>query len=196
MSIKDFFTVPQDEKISDRAFARVLISSICSILLCMICLAGTTWAWFISNAESPSVMSIATITMDTTLLQGEEEIHAAEDGSYTLPVGAYVLQMDVENDVAETVPTVYVLMTVTQDGAESTYYRAFSVTDRTAAIAITVEGTPVTLRLNTRWALPAAEPLGDSLTFIGEDTTTTTESTSPTETTTSVTEESTLPTEE
>ena len=77
MSIKDFFTVPENEKISDRAFTRVLISTICGILLCMICLAGTTWAWFISNVEGPgSVMSIASISVDATLLQGEDEILA------------------------------------------------------------------------------------------------------------------------
>ena len=168
MSIKDFFTVPENEKISDRAFTRVLISSICGILLCMICLAGTTWAWFISNVEGPgSVMSIATISVDTSLLQGEEAILAAEDGSYTLPAGEYTLHVDVNNNATTTVPWVYVLLSVTEGDTESHHYWAFDTSPDEATVAITVDGAPVTLHLYTRWAQPEAEPITDSLSLCG-----------------------------
>ena len=167
MSIKDFFTVPQDEKISDRAFARVLISSICSILLCMICLVGTTWAWFIANTESHSVMSIATITIDATLQQGEDEILAAEDGSYTLPAGNYTLHVNVDNNATTTVPWVYVLMSVSEGDTESHHYWSFDSSPDEATVSITVDGAPVTLHLYTRWAQPEAKPMPDCLTLNG-----------------------------
>ena len=176
MSIKDFFTVPENEKISDRAFTRVLISSICGILLCMICLAGTTWAWFISNVEGPgSVMAIATISVDATIMQGEDEVVAAEDGSYTLPAGNYTLHVTVDNDATATVPWVYVLLSATEGEEESHHYWAFDTSPGEATVAITVDSAPVTLHLYTRWAQPEAEPMTDSLALSGGTETTPTE---------------------
>ena len=52
MRIQDLFTIPEGKKATDKVFGRVLISSICSILLCMVCLASTTWAWFTVSLEN------------------------------------------------------------------------------------------------------------------------------------------------
>ena len=61
MGIKKLFTVPEGEKITEQVFCRVLISSICSMLLCMACLAGTTWAWFTVSIENTgNVIEIGT----------------------------------------------------------------------------------------------------------------------------------------
>lgn len=49
--LKYLFTVPEGEKVSDRHLKRVLISSVCSILLTMSCLFGTTWAWYIASVQ-------------------------------------------------------------------------------------------------------------------------------------------------
>ena len=162
MHIRDFFTVPADKKISDKAFARVLISSICGILLCTCCLAGTTWAWFIAGVENPNnVITIATVTAQATILQGEDEIVPEADGSYTLPTGAYTLLLSVDNN-ATTAQPVYVLMTVSKNGVDTTYYRAFSDT-APATVAITVEDGPIAVRFATRWSQPVALPLTDTL---------------------------------
>ena len=40
--MKELFAVPEGKKITEKMFGRVLISSVCSILLCMACLIGTT----------------------------------------------------------------------------------------------------------------------------------------------------------
>ena len=59
MHIKDLFAVPKVENISEKMFGRVLLSSVCSILLCTACLVGTTWAWFtveVKSAESSIVI--------------------------------------------------------------------------------------------------------------------------------------------
>lgn len=52
MRIKDLFTVPTGQKVTEKHLRRVLISSVCSILLCMSCLVGTTWAWFTVSIEN------------------------------------------------------------------------------------------------------------------------------------------------
>lgn len=52
MHIKDLFAVPEGKNISEKMFGRVLLSSVCSILLCTACLVGTTWAWFTAEVKS------------------------------------------------------------------------------------------------------------------------------------------------
>ena len=52
MRLKNLFTVPEDQKMTEKIFRRVLISSICSILLCVSCLFGTTWALFKVELEN------------------------------------------------------------------------------------------------------------------------------------------------
>lgn len=48
----DLFYVPKYEKVSDKAFLRIMLSSVFGVLLCGICLAGLTWAWFTSSISS------------------------------------------------------------------------------------------------------------------------------------------------
>lgn len=52
MRIKNPFTVPTNENVTEKHLYRVLLCSVCSILLCMGCLAGTTWAWFTVSIEN------------------------------------------------------------------------------------------------------------------------------------------------
>ena len=52
MRIKHLFTVTPEEKLTEKRLLQVLISSVCSMLLCMACLAGTTWAWFEVSIEN------------------------------------------------------------------------------------------------------------------------------------------------
>lgn len=68
MRIKELFTVPNGKKVTEKVFGRVLISSICSILLCMACLAGTTWAWFAVSIENKgNVIQIGTPEVTVTV---------------------------------------------------------------------------------------------------------------------------------
>lgn len=52
MRIKRLFTVAPEEKLTEKRLLQVLVSSVCSMLLCMSCLAGTTWAWFTVSVEN------------------------------------------------------------------------------------------------------------------------------------------------
>ena len=56
---------------------RVLISSICSILLCMTCLVSTTWAWFAISIENEQ-NEIVTAEL-TDLLTDLKGAHACEE---------------------------------------------------------------------------------------------------------------------
>lgn len=50
--LSSLFYVPKYEKVSDKAFLRMMLSSVFGILICGICLAGLTWAWFSSAVTS------------------------------------------------------------------------------------------------------------------------------------------------
>ena len=50
--IKYLFTVPKNQKVTEKAMMRVLVSTICSILLCVTCLVSTTWAWYTVSLTS------------------------------------------------------------------------------------------------------------------------------------------------
>ena len=194
MCIKDMFRVPDGEKVTDKAFSKVLASSICGILLCMACLAGTTWAWFTADmASTDNVIQIATVTVDATVTP--DDAVAVEDGRYTLPEGDYAVQVRVDNNATAAARPVYVLVTVTQDGGDTLYYLTFANDATETTVPLTVEGSSATLRFTALWSQPAALPLGDTATVIGEDAATTTTTTTTTTTATESTTTETAPTE-
>ena len=43
-----------NEKLSDKAFARLALTSILGILVCIICLCSTTYAWFTGSVQVDS----------------------------------------------------------------------------------------------------------------------------------------------
>jgi len=92
MKVKALFSVPEGKRITEKYLYRVLISSVCSILLCMSCLIGTTWAWFtVSIENTENVIEIGTpsvvvsvdgvgFTSGNTLPGGEQHtIHVSHD---------------------------------------------------------------------------------------------------------------------
>ena len=79
MRIRNLFTVPEGEKVTEKMFGRVLVSSVCSILFCMACLAGTTWAWFSASIQNTdNVIQIAEVTANVTVR--EVTANAAAEG--------------------------------------------------------------------------------------------------------------------
>ena len=100
MRIKNLFCVPEGKKVTEKMFAKVLVSSICSILLCMACLVGTTWAWFSVSVENTgNEIQIATVTAVVKVLQGENEI-SKSNGSYTLQSGTYDVEITLTNNTS------------------------------------------------------------------------------------------------
>ncbi len=75
MRLKDFFAVPAGKKVTEKDLHRVLVSSICSILLCMACLVSTTWAWFAVSLENTgNIIAIATVDASIVVTQGENSV--------------------------------------------------------------------------------------------------------------------------
>ena len=84
MRIKTLFSIPAGEKVTEKALRRVLLSSICGILLCMTCLVGTTWAWFTVSIENTgNVIEIGTpevnLAVNGSDFQSGKQLRAGEN---------------------------------------------------------------------------------------------------------------------
>lgn len=157
MRVKNWFTVPEGEKVTDKIFGKVLLSSVASILLCMACLAGTTWAWFtvtVENAEN--VIQIATVAADVTVTKEDVEIPGSENGAYQLDAGTYQVNIRLSGDRTETGRTVYVLVAMGEGEKAQYYYVAFEngATELTRQLGIPQDGT--TVSFSTSWTKPAS----------------------------------------
>ena len=84
--LKYLFTVPQGEKVLEKHLRRVLVSSVCSILLCMACLVSTTWAWFqVGVTNSNNVIQVGTFVPSITV----QPLVDGNNGKYSLGIGTY-----------------------------------------------------------------------------------------------------------
>lgn len=165
MRIKDLFTVPTGEKVTEKALRKVLISSVCSIMLCMTCLVSTTWAWFAVSIENTgNVIEVATVTAESTVLPVEHENFPIknEDGSYLLAQGTYTVSVTMD-DNAEVVDAfgekqpVYVSMII----SDQCFYFLFSGRE-TKTTEIIVNDSTATLSFGAAsWMKPEnADPVG------------------------------------
>ena len=83
--IKMFYNTG-NEKVTEKIFLRAMISSVLGIILCTVCLAGMTWAWFSDSVTSHSSnITSANFSVKVTVNKGIDntEIHLT-DGKYKL----------------------------------------------------------------------------------------------------------------
>ena len=88
MRIKDLFTVPKGKPITEKVFYRVLGCTICSMILTMSCLVGTTWALFsvsIDNGVNEISISEVNVTVTKEIMTADG---TPESGIYIVPSGA------------------------------------------------------------------------------------------------------------
>ena len=60
-----------NEKVTEKIFLRAMISSVLGIILCTVCLAGMTWAWFSDSVTSHSSnITSASFSVNVTVKKG------------------------------------------------------------------------------------------------------------------------------
>ena len=84
----DIIEVKNKEKLTDKAFSRLVISSVLGIVLCIMCLCSTTYAWFTaSTASSDNRLESGYFQIEVSVT-GPGEVALAPDevggASYTL----------------------------------------------------------------------------------------------------------------
>lgn len=173
MRIKDLFTVPTGQKVTEKHLRRVLISSVCSILLCMSCLVGTTWAWFTVSVESKeNEIQMATISVDVTITQGENIIGKSNDGNYSLNAGQYSMHFKLNNNATEAKAPVYLVISVVGSDEPASHYCAVFAQGTNRAEKVLFLGVPSDssqVSFSVSWVRPvSADLLTDETAMIGE----------------------------
>lgn len=174
MRIKELFTVPNGKNVTEKAFARVLFSSICSILLCMACLAGTTWAWFAVSIENTgNVIQIATVTADISITDDvTSTIAESPDNHYTLESGTYAIAVNVQNDATDWKHPVYVLMSTVSGEKTEYYYFTFDPENREPQQVGLDCSDSITVSFSVSWVEPvSAEPVSNEAVISDESPT-------------------------
>lgn len=100
---------------------RMLLPSFLGIIVCTICLAGMTWAWFTSGVQSQSTISAEEYSLNETVkVKDGAAIDKSADGTYTLAADTnYVVTVN-----PKVVPKNggYCMVKINSDGAETVYY--------------------------------------------------------------------------
>ena len=91
--LSGLFYIPKHENVSDKSFTQILLSSVFGILLCGICLAGLTWAWFTSSITSTTnTITAADFSVGVEFKQNESVIEPViENESNKLNSGTYTV---------------------------------------------------------------------------------------------------------
>jgi hypothetical protein len=171
------FTVPEGTKVTEKLFGKVLLSTVCSILLCIVCLVSTTWAWFTLEIENTgNEITIAKVTPSIQiLLEGSELSHNGEN-VYTLNEDTYsvVLQLNNEatgpDDLNQNCGKAYVLMLVSHSDKLHSYYFTFdkAMDAQKHASQLQILGGTATVSFYVSWVAPAsAEAVGRETIVIG-----------------------------
>lgn len=98
------FYVPKYEKVSEKAFLRIMLSSVFGILFCGICLAGLTWAWFTSSISSAAnTITAADFSVGVEFKQNESVIEPViENESYKLNSGTFTVTVTADESATAT----------------------------------------------------------------------------------------------
>ena len=75
-----------NEKVTEKIFLRAMISSVLGIILCTVCLAGMTWAWFSDSVTNrSSTITSANFSVEVTVNKGTDNTEILlTDGEYIL----------------------------------------------------------------------------------------------------------------
>lgn len=191
MRIKTLFSIPNGNKVTEIALRRVLVSSICSILLCMTCLISTTWAWFaVSIENSDNVIEIGppevTVTVDGTSFQTGGALPARE---HTVVINRTVNQDDLQKKME-----CFVILTLQRDDTPHAIYEIVVSESASVTIKSDVE---FVLSWEVSWLAPASadEISGGVIELISQDDTDSSAEQTTTPSTDAVTEPSTEATE-
>lgn len=89
--IESFMYVPKHSKPAEENIYRMLLPSIMGIVVCMICLAGATWAWF-SAVVTTSPQTLTSAHYDVSVFIDDTDA-PAENGIYTLHEGVNTVKL-------------------------------------------------------------------------------------------------------
>lgn len=160
------------EAAAESSVWKMLLPSVLGIIVCTICLAGMTWAWFTSGVQSQSTISAKEYSLNETITVQNAKSGALEksaDGNYTLAENTtYVVKLK---------PSVtpknggYCMLKITPaDGSEAVYYTQALEAKTEFSFTISNGNKTATCQLIAVWGEPDASKTANK-TLIGSGNT-------------------------
>ena len=137
MRMKDIFFPQPGQKVTEKYLRQVLVTSICSILLCMSCLVGTTWAWFtVSIEDAENVIHIAQEPPEVRVTVEESDI---DFSARKLPAGTHTLLVAHPNEADDVQQKSILYVTFSVDEAVKGYVTLNQENNYMTSIQITTQ---------------------------------------------------------
>ena len=156
-----------NDKLTDKAFTRLMILSVLGILVCLACLCSATWAWFSGGVASDSnklgagSFDLTVSVLDATS-SGTQTVAEATDKVVTLASsGEYTVTLTMTDDT--TVTKGYCVLSI--NGVK---YKTNSIRlDVSNPFVFTLKiDEPVTISFEPCWGLPAHSDVSNGGTLI------------------------------
>lgn len=107
-----------EQKMTEQQFLRILTSSVCGILMCLVGLVSTTWAWYNMEIEcTGNVIEVGQFTSIVSVTKDDIVVDPSEEKAYSLLPGTYTVQ--IESQPGSTSPG-YCVITFNGDDASQT----------------------------------------------------------------------------
>lgn len=160
------------EAAAESSVWKMLLPSFLGIIVCTICLAGMTWAWFTSGVQSQSTISAKEYSLNETITVQNAKSGSLEksaDGNYTLAENTtYIVKLK---------PSVtpknggYCMLKITPaDGSEAVYYTQALEAKTEFSFTISNGNKTATCQLIATWGEPDASKTANK-TLIGSGNT-------------------------
>lgn len=158
-------------KMTDKAFSRLLITSVLGIILCITCLCSATWAWYSAGASSSSnTLGSGKFDLDVTVVdennaQGVTQ-SSLQNNAFTLEnASTYTVTLKTTDDT--TVTKGFCTIRV---GDDVYYTDSLYKTEPTFTFKIQTLTDDVAVSFSPAWGLPSADELieKDEMLTIGD----------------------------
>lgn len=106
----------KNDKLTEKAFFNLILTSVLGILICMTCLVSTTWAWFSDDiTSSENTIKAANFDLSFSVSQNDTKIEPTDtdENTYSLLEGTY--SVTVQQTTADST-TGYCIITTSNGG--------------------------------------------------------------------------------
>lgn len=160
------------EAAAESSVWKMLLPSFLGIIVCTICLAGMTWAWFTSGVQSQSTISAKEYSLNETITVQNAKSGALEksaDGNYTLAENTtYVVKL-----TPRVTPKSggYCMLKITPaDGSEAVYYTQSLEATHEVSFTISNGDGAATCQLIAAWGVPDVSKTANKKLIVSGDT--------------------------
>ena len=155
--LKNLFSVPKGKKVTDADMKRVLVSSVCGILVCMTCLISSTWAWYTVSVKTDAfTVSVADAAVSVAVNNQQASITESIDLEAGQEVALKLaFTTDATSNSFNPQPKRVIVMSCINAEGETvgSYYTVVGSESNTVAITVKTEAA-CTLRFAPAWQLP------------------------------------------